>query len=226
MFDPTAPRQHAYTNVFARQEVADSYDDYYRTDMGKQVDQLEKSIFSDLLQHVPRGPMLELGCGTGHWTLYLLEQGFSVTGIDISEAMLRIAAEKQINADLFLADAQQLPFQNESFPAISTITMLAFVEDQDRVLQEMYRVLQPGGWLLIGALNAHSVLGLTINHDENFRHARFMNPEELSTKLERFGTPAMQFCVHLTHDFRLVDGTPEAEYVHPVFMAAAVQKIR
>ena len=49
------------------------------------------------------------------------------------------------------------------------------------------RVLQPGGWLLVGVLNAHSVLALTTSHDETFRHAKFLTPEELTGFLEAEG---------------------------------------
>ncbi|WP_299989496.1 class I SAM-dependent methyltransferase [uncultured Pontibacter sp.] len=215
-----------YLNVFARPDIADSYDDYYRTDMGQHVDLLEKAVVSELLQRIPRGAMLEAGCGTGHWSSYFLEQGFNVTGIDASEAMLSIASEKKLDAQLMKADVHALPFEDEQFPVVASITMLEFVEDQDCALRELYRVLQPGGWLLLGALNARSVLALTQPRDETFRHANFMTPEELTAKLQLFGEPESRYCVHLTHDFQLIDGTPEARYIHPVFMAAAVQKIR
>jgi len=60
--------------------------------------------------------MLELGCGTGHWTQFFCEEGFQVTGVDESEAMLERARAKNIAGARFLqADAGNLPFRDQSF---------------------------------------------------------------------------------------------------------------
>jgi len=76
-----------------------------------------------------RGDMLELVCGTGHWTTFFCEEGFRVTAVDTSEAMLSEAKKKDIGCATFLhADAANLPFADESFSVVASITMLEFVE--------------------------------------------------------------------------------------------------
>jgi len=55
-------------NVFIKEEIADDYDAYYQTPAGKEIDAIEEKLIADALQKVPKGKMLELGCGTGHWT--------------------------------------------------------------------------------------------------------------------------------------------------------------
>lgn len=211
-------------NVFLKTAVAETYDDYYLTDFGKQVDNLEQKLVSELISNIPRGPMLELGCGTGHWTDFFIREGFQLTGVDISEPMLQIARSKSIKADFIQADVLDLPFAEESYNLISAITMLEFVSDQEQALESIYRTLKPGGWFIAGCLNAESVLGKNKAQDETFRHGSFFTSKELQVKLQRFGRPSFNFGVHLNENSELLDGTTESEQVQPVFLAAIVQK--
>ena len=82
-------------NVFNNPEIAGKYDNYYQTDFGKKVDEIEKNLVLSLISDIPRGVMLEVGCGTGHWTRFFIDQGFKLTGIDISESMLQIVKKKK-----------------------------------------------------------------------------------------------------------------------------------
>ena len=61
------------------------------------------------------GALLDLGCGTGQYAAALAELGWTVTGVDVSEDMLRRAREKGVNA--VRADATDLPFEDASFDA-------------------------------------------------------------------------------------------------------------
>ncbi len=211
-------------NVFERADIAAAYDDYYREGFGRQVDEIEKSLVSLLLEGVPRGPMLELGCGTGHWTEFFLAKGFEVTGLDTSDAMLAQARAKNLPAEFRQASAEDIPFGDHAFEVVSSVTMLEFVNDQDRVFDEMHRVLSPGGRLILGCLNADSVLARNSEGDDVFGEAKFLDPAGLAARLERFGRPEFAFGVHLSEDLTLLDGTPERIAAEPVFMAAVVRK--
>jgi len=211
-------------NVFKNPDTANNYDAYYQTELGKKVDEIEKRIISNLIKDMPRYPMLELGCGTGHWSAFFIEEGFKLTGIDISKAMLRLAKQKDINADFYIANAQKLPFNSDSFQIVSSITMLEFVEDRDKVLLEIYRILKPGGWVILGCLNANSILAGRKEQDETFKYAHFLTPEEITEGLKIFGIPVLDSGVYLTQDFELLDDTNDAGNVEPAFIAAIVQK--
>jgi ubiquinone/menaquinone biosynthesis C-methylase UbiE len=211
-------------NAFINPEIAINYDSYYKTDFGKKVDLIEKKIITELLKNVPRNFMLELGCGTGHWSDYFEKQGFNVLGIDISEPMLKLAIEKNINAKFLKADSHYLPFTNKSFSIVSSITMLEFVDDQDKVLQEIYRVLKPGGWLIIGCLNDSSVLGERKEQDEIFKNAKFLKAGELKNKLQLFGKSRFNCGIYLSHNFEILDGSRETSNIEPVFIGVIVQK--
>jgi SAM-dependent methyltransferase len=105
------------------------------------------------------GPILELGCGTGRVLLPLVEAGHTVTGIDISPALLRLASEKIGNtqhatrntnhqADLRTFDLPTKDFAF-AFCTSNTLMHLTTQADQFAVLRNAYRHLRPGGLLLI-----------------------------------------------------------------------------
>ncbi len=211
-------------NVFVHPEIADAYDDYYKTDAWKKVNEIEENLIEQALQQVPVGEMLELGCGTGHWTGFFLKKGFELTATDISEAMLKHAFKKNMGAEIVNADAENLPFGNESFGVVSSVTMMEFVSDKTKVIDEVFRVLKPKGWLLLGALNRDSEMGKSAASDSTFKNADFFTPESLAGLLAKIGTPVIKSGVHLTPDFRLADGTKEQANYEPAFMVALVQK--
>lgn len=95
---------------------------------------------------------LEPGVGTGLNVLPLVKRGYSVTGIDVSEAMLAQFRQKftEIPANLTLlhADASQLPLPDNSFDVVLTVHMLHTVANWKAFLDDIARVLKPGGFYL------------------------------------------------------------------------------
>ena len=213
-------------NVFDKDYVAKNYDQFYESLKGKQVDEIEKNLVRQLIHSIAgRGNMLELGCGTGYWTTFFCEEGFRITAIDNSLAMLSEVKEKNIRCASFQhADATNLPFDKNNFDVVASITMLEFVNDIETVFQEINRVLKPGGYLLVGWLNALSELGKKKNSDEIYRHARFYTPDKIRQYLSYFGVPILRFGVYYSPSFDLLDGTDKQDTVHPAFIATLVQK--
>ncbi|PTN05953.1 class I SAM-dependent methyltransferase [Mangrovibacterium marinum] len=212
-------------NIFADETVANAYDSYYETEFGKKVDELERAALLEVMKDVPRGKLLELGSGTGHWTEFFLEQGFTVTASEVSDAMFAHARQKLAGRVEFRkADMMNLSIESESVENIAVITALEFVEDQMQAFAQMYRVLKPGGWLIVGCLNDSSVLGKNKADDPVYCHGEFMTKNDLETYLESFGIPQIVECVHLTANSEVLDGTDDAKTVPGVFLAACVQK--
>ncbi len=96
--------------------------------------------------------VLDVACGTGEPAISLAARANSaaVTGIDISPAPLKIAAQRaaergRTNVRFQQADAQQLPFLNESFDLLTCRLGVMFFADAGRAFGEMQRVLKPGG---------------------------------------------------------------------------------
>jgi len=214
-------------NIFTKTEVAQEYDRYYQTKIGKRIDRIEKKLIHGLIKDIPsKTNMLELGCGTGHWTKFFFEQGFRLTATDISDAMLLLACDKHLPVYFIKANAEMLPFENNSFSVVSTITMLEFVDNIDQVLNEIYRVLKPNGWLIAGCLNSRSELGKNKNRDETFKNAVFLDPGQVEQKLGIFGKVKMKFGVHFSPSFEIMDNKADKKKYEPAFIAAKVQKTK
>jgi ubiquinone/menaquinone biosynthesis C-methylase UbiE len=90
---------------------------------------------------------LEVGCGPGILTNWLVEQGALVTAMDVSPAMLGLARQcVGDRADLVLADlAEPLPFETASFDIVVASLVLHYVRDWTVALRELRRVLGPRG---------------------------------------------------------------------------------
>ena len=95
------------------------------------------------------GKVLDVACGTGDMAVELMKQGCSVTGVDISEEMLAIAKGKVPSATCLVADAEHLPFEDESFDAVTCAFGVRNFVHLEQGIREMLRVLKPGGRMVI-----------------------------------------------------------------------------
>jgi ubiquinone/menaquinone biosynthesis C-methylase UbiE len=114
-----------------------------------------------------RGWILDVGCGSGATNRVLAQQfpDSQIVGIDLSEPLLRLAREGAGAANLGervrfeRADVQEMPYDEDSFDVVINTNMVHLVEDPIRMLDEIERVLVPGGFLFIADLR-RSWLGL------------------------------------------------------------------
>lgn len=105
--------------------------------------------------------VMDLGTGTGGLALLLAEEGASeVVGVDISPAMLEVAEYLRLSSasaaasrvSFRLAAAQRMPFRSESFDAIIGRLVLNHTHKPEHILQEVARLLKPGGIFLLADL--------------------------------------------------------------------------
>lgn len=212
-------------NIFTDEKIAQEYDAYYTSDQGKAIDDLEKQAIIELLQPLIPGNMLEVGCGTGHWTELFSEMGFQITATDVSTAMMAQAKNKLLqNVKIMEADVCQLPFPDNHFDQVTTVTALEFCGDIPLAFSEIKRVLKPSGWLIIGSLNADSMLGKTKDSDPVFMHAELMNKTEFEHHLQTIGKSVITESIFLSSEFEILDYSDKKYTVAGAFMAAAVQK--
>ena len=87
--------------------------------------------------------ILDLGCGDGQLSARLAACGAKVTGADASPEMAAAARARGIAVEL--ATAERLPFADASFDAVFSNAVLHWVRDQDAMMDEVRRVLRPGG---------------------------------------------------------------------------------
>jgi tocopherol O-methyltransferase len=100
--------------------------------------------------------ILDVGCGIGGSSLYLAEKfGAQVTGITLSPVQANRARERAEAAgltaktDFQVANALEMPFPDNSFDLVWSLESGEHMPDKDKFLQECYRVLKPGGRLIL-----------------------------------------------------------------------------
>ncbi|MGC9203315.1 MAG: class I SAM-dependent methyltransferase, partial [Thermoproteota archaeon] len=104
--------------------------------------------------------ILDAGCGTMHWTIYLAKKGHKVVGLDISRGITagrnKIKTEKIIgkSIDIVIADVANLPFRDSTFSSvISLFGVLNHLPDHKKALAEITRVTKVGGKVIVGVSN-------------------------------------------------------------------------
>jgi len=151
-----------------------------------------RAIIGALLDQVVNGgaaALLDLGCGTGANLPFFCEHiGTSghVTALDYSPLALDFAKEKtrDLPVSLLRCDALRLPFPDTSFDIVSMLDVLEHLRDDDVAMQEVHRVLRPGGHF-VWSVPAYKKLWS--KHDEALQHFRRYEKLELQQLLKRHG---------------------------------------
>ena len=109
-------------------------------------------VMVDMLDLSQQQRVLDVACGTGIVARHVAEQFNNhdqICGIDINEGMLEVAKQKAPGIRWQLAPAEALPFDNNSFDAVVCQFGLMFFRNRSAAIQEMLRVLKPGGKLAL-----------------------------------------------------------------------------
>jgi ubiquinone/menaquinone biosynthesis C-methylase UbiE len=134
------------------------YDRWFETPIGALVKKYENELLLDLLQPGPQEMILDVGCGTGIFSLDILRSGSRITGLDISYPMLR-RAEQKVKGYPFRAvagDMRYLPFADECFDKAVSMTALEFIADGQAAVEDLFRVTKRGGVVVVTTLNSLS----------------------------------------------------------------------
>jgi SAM-dependent methyltransferase len=118
--------------------------------------------FSGLMDSFTLGSpamVLDIGCGAGSYVRLLAGLGHHVVGVDYSFPSLRraVAADPGLKGRYLAGEAYGLPFRSASFDLVLSIGMFQALATPERALDEMVRLLKPGGILVVEALNARAV---------------------------------------------------------------------
>ncbi len=97
----------------------------------------------------PGERILDIAAGTGTSSAALARNGAEVIGVDISEGMIELARKRHKNLTFEVANAERLPFGDDEFDVVTISFGLRNIEDPHTALAEMYRVMKPGGRLLV-----------------------------------------------------------------------------
>ena len=177
-------------------EIAKEYDSWYESEAGRKIDEIEKRTFLKYLKKTDVRHIVEIGAGTGHWTSFFADQGFCITATDVSDKMIEVALAKKISNTVFMqADATNLPFPDNSVDAIVAVTSIEFVSDRDKAIEEIKRVLKPGGYFIIGTLNLKGSFSAIRKDSPVFSGANFYTYKSLVQDLMKIGFPVVEGCL-------------------------------
>lgn len=161
-----------------------------------------ENLMEQLLEFIPekRGNILDVACGMGATTRYLLKyfSASNVVGINISQKQLEISRANALGCEFMLMDAVDLAFRDAFFNNIICVEAAFHFDTRERFVQEAYRVLKPGGYLVLSDISFAQLARLeekSILPEKNF----VKNIEEYRSVYLRAGF----------HEVKIVDATRE-----------------
>jgi SAM-dependent methyltransferase len=142
----------------AFEAAAGRYEEWYGTSRGRRVSEAERALLAWLLD--PLGPLervLDVGCGTGHFTAWVGQRCPHTIGLDRAPAMAREVRRRDLRLPVVLGDAHRLPFRPRSVDAVMLVTSLEFLEEPTAALTQAVEVTRRG--IVLVALNRWSLGG-------------------------------------------------------------------
>ena len=154
---------------------AAQYDAWYESKIGQQAYFVERKNLLNLI-HPKKGDLvLDVGCGTGRFSLLLKKRGCKVLGLDFSEEMLKFSKERGLT-NVVQGDALHLPFAQNTFKIVVSVFVLEFLKDPEQAFKEMIRVTCKGGKVVVGVLNKWSLWGLRTKLGIGWRASKDYHP--------------------------------------------------
>ena len=148
-------------------EIKKFYDELWREERerdsnigwGYQQRRLHSTIF-EFLNIKENDLVLEIGCGPGDLTKKLSKEYKKVIAFDISYVGVKKARKRvdmNCNSEFLVSDATKLPFNAHQFDIVIFSEVLEHIIDQERCIQEIYRVIKPNGYLILTTPNSGGV---------------------------------------------------------------------
>ncbi len=155
---------------------------------------------------VPMKSILEVGGGRSGLTS-LLYPDAQIVNIDLNGEYASSPCNKRPGVRFVCGDATNIPFEAESFDAVTMFDLLEHVPDDRKAVREAFRVLRPGGFLLVS----------TPNENWRFPYYGFMSavcpPEQ--KLFARMGACSSRLFAHGTREARRVPGQPDSQFYQP-----------
>ena len=159
------------------EDIVKNYESYYQ-EKYKRADKLEKTLLKTLLETLGHAEsLLEVGCGTAHFTRWFESLGLECYGFDLSDLMLKEAKKLWPGGRLFRGESSLLPFKSSSFDTIVFIACMEYMPYLDRVISEAVRVARKG--IIIGLMNKWSlptmrrIIQVKMGKNPYYKNAKF-----------------------------------------------------
>jgi len=165
----------------------EKYDLWFEEPIGRLVREVESGLLLKMTRPDRGELILDVGCGTGVFTLDFLAAGSRVVGLELSLPMLKRAGKKTAGRPFHMVrgDMAGLPFADESFDKTVSVTAIEFLEDARGGIAELFRVTRPGGLVVVATLNSLSPWAARRKAAAReghaiFEHVRFRSPAEMA----------------------------------------------
>lgn len=200
---PREMEQHAYPAMY-RLEESHWWFVGRRRIISSFVEQAARSLSTN--GHPPR--ILDVGCGTGA-NLLMLNQHGEAHGVDVSPDALSFCHSRGLN-NVQYGEAECLPYEDNSFDIVTSIDVIEHLDDDVACLQEMRRILRPGGKAV---LFVPAFMFLWSDKDEVVRHRR------------RYRLPQMQKAVQ-DAGFQIKHSTyANLSFFAPILLGRAIMRV-
>lgn len=164
------------------EKYSSAYDMWFEKNRKKYEAELE--VIRQLISN-PKLKGLEVGVGSGKFAAPL---GIKI-GIEPSKKMAIKAKKKHIK--VYKGVAEKLPFSNNSFDFVLMVTTICFVDDILKTFKEVYRVLKPRGYIVVGFVDKESELGKKYLKEKEksrfYKEATFFSTQEVLKYLKDAG---------------------------------------
>ncbi len=144
---------------FYEDKLAPEFDETMNMyDLNKRI----KVVFDELLTENIKGKeLLDAGCGTGWFSKKAVERGASVTSMDLGQNLLN-EVSKKCESKKVIGSIMDMPFEDETFDFAVCSEVIEHVPDPKIAMMELYRVLKPGGVLILTTPNKFWFFSLKI----------------------------------------------------------------
>jgi SAM-dependent methyltransferase len=107
---------------------------------------------------------LDIGCGTGNYTIALAKHGLNFTGVEPSEKMLEVARKKEANINWLHGSAENIPAKSRTFDGVIATLTIHHWQHLDRALNEIARVTKEHGTAVFFTATSEQIAGYWLNH--------------------------------------------------------------
>ncbi|MBU4201991.1 MAG: class I SAM-dependent methyltransferase [Candidatus Altiarchaeales archaeon] len=161
--------------------ISASHIEFYSTEFGRKVMNEEVGYIRRELHSCNK--ILDVGCGVGVVEEQLPD--FDIVGLDLSESMLKEARTRS-KKEFIRADAQNLPFEDNSFDGVFYLTSFEFIPDYEKALEEASSVLKNKGKFLALIINPNSEYFKEHGRKNNSYFHRIINMDLKGIKKKAF----------------------------------------
>jgi len=178
---------------YFREEITSTYESWYEGKY-KNADLQEKSALKKALDWMSAGSLLEVGCGTAHFTRWFEEVGIESYGADLSPLMLNEAKKLWKDAKVVRGESRHLPVRDRCVDTVALITCIEWMPNPELVLAEARRVARRG--IVLGLMNAWSLptirrrIQVALGRNPFYKKAHFYSVREMKSMVEEVFGPS------------------------------------